>query len=282
MSSQRSPPTIDTELPPRATREPSSGGWTELPPRATSEPSSGSLAEPACVPDEPTVVGQRRDSGLDRLRPELFAGNLKAMQDALSRCRVEHVSSSMAGFNFQVFVNNLRGMAKLEIGPARLFTLMTRNNAFLLSEALAEELPDLARGLMNLKLGDRVSLLGNGKRIFLFRVPSKQLEELRRIANNDRILTAGNFPFGDIEQFRQRVSECVCPGGAVNPAHFAASVLAVTSVYEDAEGVPHHRVTVGLPEESWLLYVDHPHPPPGAVQLVSASTTLSLIKVSAT
>jgi hypothetical protein len=168
-------------------------------------------------------------------------------------------------------------MGKVELGSATLYTLLTRNNAFILSNLIAEELHDLVRGLMDLYLGDRIILTDGSKRRFLYKVPSVQLEELRRLANQNRLITASGFPFRDLEQFKKRLAVCTARS-AFDIVAFANSIKAVSNMYEDRNGNQYHHIVAGEMEYPYVLYVHPKTPPSGAVELYFGATQLLLVR----
>jgi hypothetical protein len=241
-------------------------------------PPPSSPAFPAV--DEATMMFQAPDPGLDRLKGALSAENLRAMQTALARCEVEHIApgSAFEGFNFRGFVRNLRGIGKLEIGGTRIYTLLTRNNAFLLSNLVAEELHDLIQGFMGLDLRDRATLRDGDKRRFLYKIESRQLERLRTIVNENRMLTAHAFAFADLGQFRQRLASCVVPVGDFDIVAFAATVHAVSNLYLDAHHQQYHQLYAGDPPQPYQLFVAPQAEYADAQKLMYGSTPLALLR----
>jgi len=220
------------------------------------------------------------DPGLERLKGELSAENLPAMQRALARCEVEHVApgSAFEGFNFRGFVKNLRGMGKVEIGGVRIYALLTRHNAFLLSNLVAEELHDLIQGFMALNLAARATLRDGDKRRFLFRVESSQLERLRTIANEDRMLSAHGFSFADLGQFRQRLAGVTALDGDLDVAAFAATVQSVSNLYVGPRQEQYHQLVAGEPPLSYQLFIAPPVEIPGAIRLAFGGMALRLLR----
>jgi hypothetical protein len=206
---------------------------------------------------EATMAVQMPDPGLARLLEEFQTGNLASMQAALSRCEVVHVAegSALEGFNFRGFVKNLKGMGKVELKGVKLITLLTRHNAFIYSNIVAEELHDLLEGFMDLYLGDRAMLREGSKHRFLFKVPSEQVEQLRMIANQNRLITAQSFPFHDLEQFKRRLARCTVRGTAFDVQSFVESVKVVSNVYEGHDNLQYHHIVAGEMEYPYMLYV---------------------------
>ncbi len=232
------------------------------------------------TPDDATLMVQAHDPGLERLMGELSAENLSAMQGVLARCEVEHVApgSAFEGFNYRGFVRNLRGMGKVEIGGVRIYALLTRHNAFLLSNQVAEELHDLVRGFMALNLTARAILRDGDKRRFLFRVESGQLERLRTIANEDRMLSAHGFSFVDLGQFRQRLASVTALDGDLDVAAFAATVESVSNLYVGPRQEQYHQLVAGEPPASYQLFIAPPVEIPGAIRLAYGGTALRLLR----
>gem|GEM_PF-5629344 len=226
------------------------------------------------------MMVRAHDPGIERLKGELTAENLPAMQRALARCEVEHVApgSAFEGFNFRGFVRNLRGMGKVEIGGVRIYALLTRHNAFLLSNLVAEELHDLVQGFMALNLAARATLRDGDKRRFLFRVESHQLERLRTIANQDRMLSAKAFGFADLEQFRQRLASTTAIDGDLDVAAFAASVQSVSNLYVGPRQEQYHQLLAGDPPVSYQLFIAPADEIPGAIRLAFGGTALRLLR----
>jgi hypothetical protein len=227
---------------------------------------------------EPTMLVQLHDPGLAQISKDFSDDNLLLMQAALARCSVAHVDDGLLGFNFKGFVQNLRGLGKVEVEGVRLYTLLTRNNAFILSNLIAEELHDLVRGFMDLHLGARITLQDGNKFRYLYRVPSKQIDKLRTIINQNRLMAARGFPFQDVEQFKKRLAGCTVTSEAFDLSTFAASVRSVSNVYEDAQGNQYHHVMVGEPEVRWALYVAPRAPIPKAIALNASGTPLALLQ----
>jgi hypothetical protein len=230
--------------------------------------------------EDATMMVQALDPGLDRLKGVLSAENLPAMKTLLARCEVEHIApgSAFEGFNYRGFVKNLRGLGKLDLGRARIYTLLTRHNAFLLSNLVAEELHDLVQGMMGLDLSDRATLRDGDRRRFLYKVESRQLERLRTIANENRMLSAHAFAFVDLGQFRQRLATAVVVEGTLDVAHFAATVQSVSNLYLGPHHEQYHQVLAGDPPDAYLLYVAPPAEIRGGVSLACGGTALRLIR----
>ncbi len=228
------------------------------------------------------MVIQVHDSGIQALREEFSSENLRSMQNVLARCEVEHIApgSALEGFNFRGMVRNLRGIGKVEVGAVKLFALLTRNNAFLLSNLIAEELHDHIKGFMDLNLSDRAILSDRGKRRFLYKVPSAHVEMLRAIANQNRCITSVAFPFRDLEHFRRRLAGCTGTTGAGTPfdvATFAQQVRSVSSLYEDGHANQYHRLVVGDGEQPYSLFVQPRTKITDAVMLYFGATPLALV-----
>lgn len=226
------------------------------------------------------MLYQVPDAGIAALREEFSVGNLRSMQEVLARCTVEHVATggALEGFNFRGMVKNLRGMGKLEIGEVRLVTLLTRHNAFLLSNLIAEELFDHVKGFMDLYLGDRAILNDAGKRRFLYKVPSAQLERLRTIVNQNQLAAATGFPFHTLDQFKKRLGACTVDGGRFDVRAFAESVKVVSNVYEDGNNNQYHHVVAGEMEYPYLIYVNPKTRIPDAITLFFGATPLALVR----
>lgn len=226
------------------------------------------------------MLVQSHDPGLDRLMEELSAENLRAMQTALARCEVEHIvpGSAFEGFNYRGFVRNLRGMGKLELGGTRIYTLLTRHNAFLLSNLVAEELHDLTQAFMGLDLRERATLRDGEKRRFLYKVEARQVERLRTIVNENRILTAHQFSFADLAQFQQRLASCTAPDRNLDLAAFAATVQSVSNLYLDAHQEQYHHLVAGDPPATYLLFIAPQTEFPDAVRLSFGGTALRLLR----
>jgi hypothetical protein len=247
---------------------------------------SNDPSDPPAAPDtdEATMMIQLPDDGIRALRDEFSSENLRSMQNVLGRCEVEHIApgSELEGFNFRGMVRNLRGIGKIEIGDVKIFALLTRNNAFLLSNLIAEQLHDHIKGFMDLNLGNRAILSDGGKRRFLYKVPSTHVELLRTIANRNRCITSVAFPFRDLEQFRQRLASCTV--GDVDGGHpfdlpaFASSVKAVSSLYEDGHNNQYHRLVVGEMEYPYLFFVQPRTAIADAFTLYFGSTALALVR----
>jgi hypothetical protein len=245
-------------------------------------------SEPPTPPadlDEATMMFQVPDSGIQALRDEFSSENLRSMQNALARCDVEHIApgSALEGFNFRGMVRNLRGIGKVVVGEVKLFTLLTRNNAFLLSNLVAEQLHDHIKGFMDLNLSDRAILTDGGKRRFLYKVPSAHIEMLRTIANQNRCITAAGFPFQDVEQFKRRLASCTVdqsPGESppFDVAEFAARVKSVSNLYEDGHSNQYHRLVVGELEYPYLLFVQPRTTVPDSIKLWFGATPLALLR----
>jgi hypothetical protein len=230
------------------------------------------------------MMFQLPDEGIEALRDGFSSQNLRTMQSALARCEVEHIApgSALEGFNFRGMVRNLRGMGKVQVGDVTLFALLTRNNAFLLSHLVAEQLHDRITAFMDLNLSDRAILNDSGKRRFLYKVPAAQIEMLRTIANQNRYMTAMNFPFRDVEQFKTSLASCVTSErGGQSPGFdveaFADSVRFVSNLYEDGHGNPYHQLIVGENESAYSLFVQPSTDIPGAILLYLGSTVLALV-----
>jgi len=231
------------------------------------------------------MMVQLPDEGIEALRDEFSSQNLRSMQDALARCEVEHIApgSALDGFNFRGMVRNLRGMGKVEVGDLTLFALLTRNNAFLLSHLVAEELHDRIRAFMDLNLSDRVILSERGKRRFLYKVPAAQIEMLRTIANQNRTMTAVSFPFRDLEQFKTSLASCVASeqgdeASGFDVEAFADGVRFVSNLYEDGHGNQYHQLIVGEDEAAYSLFVQPSFAVPGAILLYLGSIALALVR----
>ncbi|HEY3448595.1 MAG TPA: hypothetical protein VGK67_19720 [Myxococcales bacterium] len=226
--------------------------------------------------DSTMMVQIPDDPGIGKLQAELPQDNLGAMQKVLARCEVSHVSPALTGFNFKNFVQNLKGISKVELGEVKLYALLTRHNAFILANLIAEQLHDLVKGLMDLHLGDRIMLKDGDKVRYLYKVPSQQMERLRTIANQNRLLTANGFPFRDLAQFRQKLGACVAPVGFEELRSFAARVMAVSSLYTDRDSNGYHLLMLndGM---AWQLFVNPKAEVPGAVTLVHGSARLALV-----
>lgn len=226
---------------------------------------------------EPTMLYQLPDPGIGKLQAELPTDNLEGMQKVLGRCEVTHVTPVLEGFNYRSFVQNLQGISKVELGEVKLYALLTRHNAFILANVIAERLHDLVKGLMDLHLGDRIMLKDGEKVRYLYKVPSQQMERLRTIANQNRLLTANAFPFHDLAQFRERLTTCVPLSGAQDLKDFAARVQSVSNLYEDHAGNGYHRMVLnGV--SAFLLYVNPTTPIEGAEQYISGAARLALVK----
>jgi hypothetical protein len=240
---------------------------------------------PASEADEATMMIQVPDEGIRALRDEFSSENLRSMQNVLARCEVEHIApgSALEGFNFRGMVRNLRGIGKVEVGELKLFALLTRNNAFLLSNLVAAELHDHIKGFMDLNLGDRAILSDGGKRRFLYKVPSAHVEMLRTIANQNRYITAVGFPFRDLEQFKRRLASCTVSevpgeGGGFDVEGFAERVKSVSNLYEDGHSNQYHRLVVGEMEYPYLLFVRLQTNIPDAIMLYFETTPLALVR----
>ena len=230
--------------------------------------------------DEATMMSQVPDPGLDALREELSVENLRGMQEVLRRCRIEHIvpGSALEGVNFPGLIKNLRGIGKIEIGDVKVYALLTRHNAFLLSNLLAEQLHDLIRGFMDLSLADRATLLDGERRRYLFKVPSSQLERLRTIANRNSLITNAAFRFVNLEQFRRLLADFSPVGVVFDVARFADSVRAVSNLYEDQHGNALHHVVAGEVETIYFLYVSPRTRVPHSIPLVRGTTRLALVR----
>jgi hypothetical protein len=207
---------------------------------------------------EETMAVQLPDPGIAKLREEFSSENLASMKTMLARHELVHVAegSALEGFNFRGFVKNLKGMGKVELNEIKLYTLLTRNNAFIYSNLVAEQLHDQLAGFMDLYLGDRAVLREGDKRRYLFKVPSEQVELLRMIANQNRIITTKSFPFVDLEQFKRRLGRCTVRGVAFDVPAFAASVKVVSNLYEGRDNNQYHHIVAGEMEYPYLLYVN--------------------------
>jgi len=225
---------------------------------------------------EPTMAFQLPDPGIRKLHGELPNENLEGMQKVLGRCEVTHVTPALEGFNYRGFVQNLQGISKVELGDARLYALLTRNNAFILANVIAEKLHDLVKGLMDLHLGDRITLKDGDKVRYLYKVPSEQMERLRWIANQNRLYTAHAFPFQDLAGFRKRLASSGKVSGLDLQA-FAARVTAVSNLYEDRAGNGYHRLTLE-DGTAHLLYINPKSAVPGAAAFACGAARLSLIR----
>lgn len=230
--------------------------------------------------EEATMVAHPPDPGIGRLQQELSEENLPSMRLLLARCRVEHIAASKAfdGFNYQGFVQNLRGMGKMELGGTRLYTLLTRHNAFLLSNLVAEQLYDLVKGFMSLDLSNRATLRDGDRRRFLYWLPAGQVEKLRLWANQNRIHATAGFPFASLAQFKNQLRICRTDSEGFDLARFSQSVKSVSNFYEDHLGTKYHQVVAGELEYRYLLYVSPPRPPAGAVLLRFGATVLALAR----
>ncbi len=226
--------------------------------------------------DSTMMVELPPDLGIAKLQAELPQDNLPAMQKVLGRCEVTHVSPALAGFNFKNFVQNLKGISKVELGEVKLYALLTRHNAFILANLIAEQLHDLVKGLMDLHLGDRITLKDGDKVRYLYKVPSAQMERLRTIANQNRLLTATGFGFKDLAQLRQKLAAAVAPAGFEDLRSFASRIAAVSSLYTDKDGNGYHLLMLsdGM---AWQLFVNPKSAVPGAAALVHGATRLALV-----
>jgi hypothetical protein len=227
-----------------------------------------------------TMMFQLPDPGISKLRDELPHENLEGMQKVLARCLVVHVTPALEGFNYQGFVQNLSGISKVELDGVKLYALLTRNNAFILANVIAEELHDLVQGLMDLQLADRITLRDGDKQRYLYKVPSEQMERLRTIANQNRLLTAKDFPFHDLLQFRRRLGSCKVQGASFDIARFAECVRVVGNLYEDLHGNQVHHLVVAdrrgdLP---FALYIKPRDSIPNSVVLMFGSVMLCLAR----
>jgi hypothetical protein len=229
---------------------------------------------------EATMAVQLPDPGIAKLREEFSDENLASMQAALSRCTVAHVAegSALEGFNYGGFIRNLKGMGKVETKGVRVYTLLTRNNAFILSNLVAEELHDLLEGFMELFLGDRAILQDGEKYRYLFKVPSEQVEKLRMIVNQNRIITAKNFPFQDLDQFRRRLGRCSVRGTPFDIRTFADSVKAVSNLYDGRDSNQYHHIVAGEMEYPYILYVSPTTPVPESIPLYYGAVHLALAR----
>jgi hypothetical protein len=229
---------------------------------------------------EATMAVQLPDPGIARLREEFSSENLASMQAALSRCELVHVSrgSALEGFNFRGFVQNLKGMGKVELKAVKLYTLLTRNNAFIYSNLIAEQLHDLLEGFMDLYLGDRAVLRDGDKHRYLFKVPSEQVEQLRMIANQNRIISAQSFPFQDLAQFRRQLARCAVRGAAFDIRTFAESVKVVSNLYEGRDNNQYHHIVAGEMEYPYVLYVSPATRVPNAIDLYHGAVHLMLAR----
>lgn len=225
--------------------------------------------------DSTMMVELPPDVGISKLQAELPQDNMEAMQKVLARCEVTHVSPALQGFNFKNFVKNLKGISKVELGDVKLYALLTRNNAFILANLIAEKLHDLVKGLMDLHLGDRIMLKDGDKVRYLYKVPSAQMERLRTIANQNRLVAATGFPFKDLAQLRQKLAQCPTPAGFEEMPAFAKRIAAVSSLYQDKDGNGYHLLVLddGM---AWQLYVNPKTAIPGASSLVHGATKLAL------
>ncbi|MGC4121625.1 MAG: hypothetical protein QM765_45015 [Myxococcales bacterium] len=226
--------------------------------------------------DSTMMVQMPPDVGIAKLQAELPQDNLAAMQKVLSRCEVTHISPALAGFNFKNFVQNLKGISKVELGEVKLYALLTRHNAFILANLIAEQLHDLVKGLMDLHLGDRITLKDADKVRYLYKVPSAQMERLRTIANQNRLVIATGFAFKDLAQLRQKLAACPSPGGFEDLKKFAGRIAAVSSLYTDKDGNGYHLLMMsdGM---AFQLFVSPKTPIPNAANLVSGTVRLSLV-----
>jgi len=243
------------------------------PPKIVPQPYTAELTEA-------TMAVQLPDPGIARLKEEFSSENLTSMQAALRRCEVVHVAegSALEGFNFRGFIKNLKGMGKVELKGIKLYTLLTRNNAFLYSNLVGEQLHDLLEGFMDLYLGDRAVLLEGDKRRYLFKVPSEQVETLRLIANQNRFITAQSFPFSDLEQFRRRLGQCTTRDPAFDVPAFAASVKVVSNLYDGRNNDQYHHIVAGEMEYPYTLYVSPHAPIREAIDLYSGAVHLALVR----
>lgn len=225
--------------------------------------------------DSTMMVELPLDVGISKLQAELPQDNMEAMQKVLARCEVTHVSPALQGFNFKNFVKNLKGISKVELGDVKLYALLTRNNAFILANLIAEKLHDLVKGLMDLHLGDRIMLKDGDKVRYLYKVPSAQMERLRTIANQNRLVAATGFPFKDLAQLRQKLAQCPTPAGFEEMPAFARRIAAVSSLYQDKDGNGYHLLVLddGM---AWQLYVNPKAAIPGAAGLMHGTTKLAL------
>jgi hypothetical protein len=223
---------------------------------------------------------QSPDPGIAKLREEFSSENLASMQAALSRCELVHVSQggALEGFNFRGFVQNLKGMGKVELKTVKLYTLLTRNNAFIYSNLVAEQLHDLLEGFMDLYLGDRAMLRDGDKHRYLFKVPSEQVERLRMIANQNRIISAQSFPFHDLDQFRRQLARCTVRGADFDIRAFAQSVKVVSNLYEGRGNNQYHHIVAGEMEYPYALYVSPTTRVRGAIDLFYKAVHLLLAR----
>jgi hypothetical protein len=225
---------------------------------------------------EPTMFAQLPDPGIAKLHGELSNENLEGMQKILLRCEPTHITPGLQGFNYHGFVQNLQGISKVEFGAVRLYALVTRNNAFILANVIAEKLHDLVQGLMDLQLSERITLKDGGKIRYLYKVPSQQMERLRSIANHDRLISANIFPFNDLAQFKQKLALCTVQAGAtLDIKTFAAGVQSVSSLYEDRSGSWHHRLAHSDGTE-YLLFILPKTPIASSVALSLGPVRLAL------
>ena len=186
--------------------------------------------------------------------------------------------SALEGFNFRGFVRNLKGMGKVELKGIKLYTLLTRNNAFLYSNLVGEQLHDLLEGFMDLYLGDRAVIRDGDKLRYLFKVPSDQVDMLRMIANQNRLITAQSFPFHDLEQFRRRLGRCTVRDSSFDAKAFAASVKVVSNMYEGHDNVQYHHIVAGEMEYPYTLYVSPNHHIEDGIDLHYGSVHLVLAR----
>lgn len=225
--------------------------------------------EPARTRD-PTLSFEVRDShvdGIGFISPPL---RLYALKEHLSTLTLVS-SADPAGFNFENFIRNIRGIKYACIGGLELEILFTRSSAFLTFQGLPGRLKDLEDVFGDGPLS-RVSLLSSqdGPMITVCRISGRELRALLGSAStnasggfmSDSLLPSESSADVDPAVFRERMRQCsvVSAERGFDLDAFVSGICMV-SVFHDETEAGFFVIGLEKSETVFSLYVNVHAPP---------------------
>jgi hypothetical protein len=195
---------------------------------------------------------------------------LYSLKEHLSRFTIVN-SADSAGFNFENFVRNIRGIKYVALEGMELEVLFTRTSAFLTFQGLPGKLKALEPIIGGEPLS-RVSLASSkdGSFISLCRLTGRELRTLLEVAArgasgtlaSGSLLPAESATDVDPGHFRENLRQCsvVSSDGVFNLESFAKGIN-IVSVFRDEQDAGYFVIGMKDDDNVYSLYVNVHAPP---------------------